>query len=61
VSEGERRRVLIRLKHSLAEDEEINTMLPDTLEEIEELARRLGIEIEADLPGPKRDDAREQR
>lgn len=29
-------RTLIRLKHSLAADEEINSILPDTLEEFDE-------------------------
>lgn len=29
-------RTLIRLKHSLAADEEINAVLPDTLDEFEE-------------------------
>ena len=28
-------RILVRLKHSLRADEELNTMLPDTLEEFD--------------------------
>lgn len=33
-------RTLIRLKHSLAADEEINSVLPDTLEEFNEALAR---------------------
>lgn len=33
-------RTLIRLKHSLAADEEINSILPDTLEEFDEALAR---------------------
>lgn len=33
-------RTLIRLKHSLAADEEINTVLPDTLAEFDEALSR---------------------
>lgn len=33
-------RTLIRLKHSLAADEEINAVLPDTLEEFDEALAR---------------------
>lgn len=33
-------RTLIRLKHSLAADTEINTVLPDTLEEFDEALAR---------------------
>lgn len=36
----ERRRVLVRLKHSLAADEEINAVLPDKLEEFDEALPR---------------------
>jgi hypothetical protein len=54
VSEDERRRaprrVLIRLKHSLAADEEINAVLPDTLEEFDDaLARGELRELKASL------------
>jgi len=35
-------RVYVRLKHSLAEGEEIHTVLPDTLAEIEALAAEAG-------------------
>jgi len=44
------RRVFIRLKHSLAADEEINTVLPDTLEEFDDaLARGELRELKAGL------------
>lgn len=33
-------RTIIRLKHSLAADEEINAVLPDTLDEFEEALSR---------------------
>lgn len=33
-------RALVRLKHSLAADEELNTLLPDTLEEFDEALAR---------------------
>lgn len=33
-------RALVRLKHSLAADTEINTVLPDTLEEFDEALAR---------------------
>lgn len=33
-------RTLIRLKHSLAADEEINAVLPDTLDELEDALQR---------------------
>jgi hypothetical protein len=43
-------RSLIRLKHSLAADEEINAILPDTLEEFDEaLARGELRELKAGL------------
>lgn len=43
-------RTLIRLKHSLAADEEINAILPDTLEEFNEaLARGELRELKAGL------------
>ena len=35
-----RRRVIVRLKHSLAAGEEINAVLPDTLDEFEEALAR---------------------
>jgi arginine/lysine/ornithine decarboxylase len=43
-------RTLIRLKHSLAADEELNAVLPDTLEEFDEaLARGELRELKAGL------------
>lgn len=43
-------RTLVRLKHSLAADEELNAVLPDTLEEFEEaLARGELTELKAAL------------
>ena len=43
-------RILVRLKHSLAADEELNTMLPDTLAEFDEaLARGELKELRASL------------
>ena len=43
-------RTLVRLKHSLAADEELNTMLPDTLAEFDEaLARGELKELRASL------------
>lgn len=43
-------RTLIRLKHSLAADEEINTVIPDTLAEFDDaLARGELKELVADL------------
>jgi hypothetical protein len=44
------RRVIVRLKHSLAADEEINAVMPDTLEEFDEaLARGELRELKAGL------------
>jgi hypothetical protein len=60
----DKRRVWIRLKYSLAADQEINTVMPDTLAEFEEalasgelreLVEALDdahAEAEADLPEP---------
>lgn len=43
-------RALVRLKHSLAADEELNSVLPNTLEEFDEaLARGELKALEADL------------
>ena len=43
-------RTLIRLKHSLAADEEINNILPDTLDEFDDaIANGKLLELKADL------------
>jgi len=41
-------RMVIRLKHSLAADEEIHAMLPDTLEEADEAPARSELEHEGE-------------
>jgi hypothetical protein len=44
-------RVIIRLKHALAADKEIKVVLPDTLEQVEEvIARGPDAEVEVPLP-----------
>lgn len=47
---GKATRALVRLKHSLAADEELNEVLPNTLEEFDEaLARGELKALEADI------------
>jgi hypothetical protein len=50
------RRVFIRLKHSLAEGEEIHAVLPDTMEEIQPLARIRGTSERRKSRGPEEED-----